>query len=613
MNMSYSGAPVFFLVVFFSFSIFAQEEEVLSERKLHPTAQTLRGYVETYCAECHASVPIDGKPGQFKVGSRVSKTGNFLEHDVLKKFANTNSPSESNLFKQVESTDMPYFGATKYPEPQERAAMLEAIVAWQEAGAPSLNPPPPSDFISHDQIEEEVRSDLEDLSGDLKENARYISFANISNNPSLASKIRIYEDALNKLVNSLSWSPNLVNAVPINERRDIFRIDLRDYRWSESLWDSIEAVYPYSGLDFAGNLYLRGDWFISNASKPPLYHEILELPANLFELNAYLGIDIGKNIEEFYAKRAAFTESGPSENNRLIEYHQMRFGDYWISYDFIASTGKKNLMQFPLGPDAPVGVNEIDGLAVNSFEHDGGEVIFNLPNGLQAYYVTDSFGTRIDVAPVEVVSHPERPGRQVTNGISCMTCHSKGIIPQEDQVWPQITKLAQHFTSEEKELVGKLYGADPLDDEYVAGQERFLGALEKLNIEYISTPEPISFVEARYQETLSPATLASELAQTNEEFSQLQEALASSDDHEQLTQVILQTIPNPAFVGGYTPRAVVEFGFSEYLASTSIASQLSGGLSGPAGDIIGLYDDPRELVKMVQLILRERESLLRQN
>ena len=68
--------------------------------------------------------------------------------------------------------------------------------------------------------------------------------------------------------------------------------------------------------------------------------------------------------------------SGVSGQNRMVERHDAQFGAYWKSYDFKPNNTKSDLAQFPLGPvfkDHP-----FEKLA---FEHDGGELIFNLPNG----------------------------------------------------------------------------------------------------------------------------------------------------------------------------------------------------------------------------------------
>ena len=63
------------------------------------------------------------------------------------------------------------------------------------------------------------------------------------------------------------------------------------------------------------------------------------------------------------------------------------FGAYWRSYDFATNAGKQNIFTHPL-----------------TFTPSGGEIIFNLPNGLQGYLLVDGRGSRIDDAPIAIVS-----------------------------------------------------------------------------------------------------------------------------------------------------------------------------------------------------------------
>src|SRR5262249_9411092 len=155
--------------------------------------------------------------------------------------------------------------------------------------------------------------------------------------------------------------------------------------------EKILAAYPY-GLSLATPAarrcaaatdcklpYVRADWFVSAASRPPLYHEVLQLPERDRDLEKLLQIDVNENIRQERVARAGFNGSGLSRNNRLIERHESAHGAYWKSYDFAGSVGKQNLFESPLGPGGP-----------NGFQHDGGEIIFNLPNGLQAYMLVDA-------------------------------------------------------------------------------------------------------------------------------------------------------------------------------------------------------------------------------
>jgi serine/threonine-protein kinase len=83
--------------------------------------------------------------------------------------------------------------------------------------------------------------------------------------------------------------------------------------------------------------------------------------------------------------------SGISRNNRLLERHDAVHGAYWRTYDFDAVPqnlverqnllpDRRNLFAYPLGP----------GIGENLFQHAGGEIIFNLPNGLHGYMLINA-------------------------------------------------------------------------------------------------------------------------------------------------------------------------------------------------------------------------------
>ena len=90
-------------------------------------------------------------------------------------------------------------------------------------------------------------------------------------------------------------------------------------------------------------------------------------------------------LQGFACGRAGFNNSGVSNHNRVVERHKSRYGAYWKSYDFAGSVGAQNILTHPLG-----------------FTHDGGEAIFNLPNGLQGYYLANASGFRLDEAPINI-------------------------------------------------------------------------------------------------------------------------------------------------------------------------------------------------------------------
>ena len=69
--------------------------------------------------------------------------------------------------------------------------------------------------------------------------------------------------------------------------------------------------------------------------------------------------------------------------------------------------GKQNLYEHPLGPKGK-----------NAFEHDGGESIFSLPNGFQAYYLNTADGKSLDKGPTNIVQDKRAKDLLATRGPS---------------------------------------------------------------------------------------------------------------------------------------------------------------------------------------------------
>src|SRR5262249_42436373 len=124
--------------------------------------------------------------------------------------------------------------------------------------------------------------------------------------------------------------------------------------------------------------YVRADWFVSTATLPPLYEDLLQLPFTQQELEEQLKVRAEDNVKNGVARRAGMTISGVSRNNRVVERHPLAGGWYWKSFDFRTSKGRENMFADPI-----------------DLNPTGGEFIFALPNGLQGYFVADAKGTRL--------------------------------------------------------------------------------------------------------------------------------------------------------------------------------------------------------------------------
>ena len=426
---------------------------------------------EQSCFDCH------GPHGAFTEQLVIESPSQLIATGAVVR----GKPIESELYRRLLDKDP----AKRMPlgQPQLSAAAIGTIGKWIQDGAQSWNVQRDVNFITMNAMLDTIKKHVESLPRFNRPFARYFTTTHLYNAGESQETLRAYQLALSKLVNSLSWGSEIIKPVPIDPRKTIFYIDLRPYEWDvrNDAWTQIEQEYPYS-IDFDSETqaglrakltslrqqmecevpFVHVDWFLATASLPPLYHDILDLPETDRGLERELGIDVAKNLQSaqgFRVWRAGLNDSGVSKNNRVVERHQFQHGAYWKSYDFAGNVGVRNIFDHPL-----------------TFRHDGGEIVFNLPNGLQAYYISDASGSRIDEAPTRIVSNPDERDGIVRNGISCIGCHTEGMKTFEDGVREVFTKAPDGLA---KVQVLRLYVEKAKMDELVSEDtERYRQALE---------------------------------------------------------------------------------------------------------------------------------------
>ena len=193
------------------------------------------------------------------------------------------------------------------------------------------------------------------------------------------------------------------------------------------------------------------------------------------------------------------TIRGVSNNNRVVERHTSRYGAYWKSYDFAGSVGAQNIFTHPL-----------------AFTHDGGEAIFNLPNGLQGYYLVNASGFRLDDAPINIVSNPAASDPTVRNGLSCIGCHTEGMKTLEDQVRSVIESNTNPPYDKAQAL--RLYvEKSDMDARVAEDMERYRDALEETG-GVIGGVEPISRFHEAFQGAVDAAYAAAVVGLETETF-----------------------------------------------------------------------------------------------
>ena len=467
-----------------------------------PLAQNAYAIFEASCLICH------GPDGAYRETL-------LMEHSELIDGGTVvpGNPNASELYKRLlgdteRGAQMP-FGQPPLPDQS-----IDTIQRWILAGAPdwAATTTPLRSFITPREVLASIESHLNSLSSFDRSFARYFTLTHLYNAGETPEILGEYRKALSKLVNSLSWGLTVTNPSPIDPQATIFYIDLRHYEWDRiDGWTKIEEAYPYHiAFDAPVQTELREqltrlqtqmncvipsvhiDWFLATASIPPLYHELLSLPLTDGELEQQLDVDVVGNLTTapgVRVLRAGFNNSGVSTNNRVVERHTSRYGAYWKSYDFAGSVGAQNIFTHPL-----------------NFNHDGGEVIFNLPNGLQGYYLVDGNGLRLAEAPINIVSNPAASDPTVRNGISCIGCHTEGMKTFEDEVRSVIESNPNPSYNKAQAL--RLYVEQSVMDARVGvDMERYRGALEATG-GAVGGVEPISRFHETFQGPIDAAYAA---------------------------------------------------------------------------------------------------------
>ena len=476
-------------------------------------AQEAYAIFQQNCLGCH------GEHGAFTEDLIIDRAALIASGTIVPR-----NPNASEFLRRL-IEDTPEKPRMPWRLPALSPDAIETIRLWIQAGAPDWEVQYDVNFITTDDMLGTIQAHLETLSAFDRSSARYFTLTHLYNAGESPEALSAYRVALSKLVNSLSWGREVINPTPIDRQETIFYIDLRHYEWDvrNEAWTQIEQVYPYSIdfdpetqsglLDKLANLrtemdcevpFVHVDWFLATASLPPLYHDILDLPETDRELEEQLEINVAVNIDTapgFRVWRAGFNDSGVSRNNRVVERHRSRYGAYWKSYDFAGSVGQQNIFTDPL-----------------NFKHDGGEVVFNLPNGLQGYYISDASGNRIDEAPTEIVSNPAASNPAVRNGLSCIGCHTEGIKTFEDEV--RAVVLRQPDTPAKAQAL-RLYVEQSVMDRYVAEDtEHYRVALEKTGGIFGGSIEPVHRFYEEFHYPVDAAHAAAALGLETEAFLQ---------------------------------------------------------------------------------------------
>ena len=284
----------------------------------------------------------------------------------------------------------------------------------------------------------------------------------------------------------------------------VFAIDLRDLDWDKKgdekydRWSILWQRYPYGlgyedsdddalekidkEIDTLGRrtlVYMRADWFVAHATRPPLYEHVLRLPKTAYELETKLGVDVLGNFRaQPPGPGRVRQERRQSGQNRLVERHdaavrrlleelrlQDRTGEAatsctsrsgrWTSRNGVGKHLSRRRLQARRRRDDLPPAQRPAGL---------------LPDRRQGR--THRRGPdRRRQRPAEDLGDAE-----IVNGLSCMACHKNGMI---DSVLDEV-RMGNSVAGEAKQKVRRLYPPRTIMLKYVEeDSELFLASLKK--------------------------------------------------------------------------------------------------------------------------------------
>ncbi len=533
-------------------------------------AHRAQAILKANCHRCH------GQEGAVEGGLNY-----ILDRDklVARKKVLPGKAEESPLFKRMAAGKMPPPG--EHPRPN--SADLAVIKQWIESGAPTEKPAVQRLIVTEADVQDRILADLDNREKRARRFTRYFSLAPLANVGAGEDELATYRHALSKLLNSLSWHPRITRPTPIDPAGLVLRIDLRDYLWDANLWNRLLADYPYGILldSAAARAVLvatatrmscvRADWFLANASRAPLYYDLLQIPTNASELERQLRVDVSLNIQQERIARSGFNGSGISKNNRILERHDAQNGAYWRTYDFEAVPqnllerdallpDRRNVFAYPLGP----------GFGESSFQHAAGEIIFNLPNGLHGFMLVNASNVRQDKGATAIVSDPKRPDRAVEAGISCMACHSRGINFKDDQIRDHVAKNRKAFSRKDAELIRALYvPKEKMRALMEEDAERFRKAVEKTG-NRVEGAEVVMSMTQRYESDVDLPSLAAEVGMKPE---QLAAHLTASEN-------LARSLGALRLPGATVARQVVVQSFADLVRELRLGTPFQAGVVG---------------------------------
>lgn len=367
-------------------------------------------------------------------------------------------------------------------------------------------------YQSWDDVYQMVARDAASLDADDATSTRYVSLANRWSYGACGRTLTAERQGLSKLLNSLSRSTVITPPTPIDADQTLYRIDLRDYEWDETVllastfyddaWEAIAASNPFA-VSFVGDdadeaiadtgttiPLMFANSLIATATRPDIYYAILETGDTYDAQLADLGVD-----PTLPGERAGF------DGIIAVRKPLGNYSGYLWDLGSVDG-GQASVLRDPL--------------QTATGEH---QLLFSLPNGLQAFAYTGATGRRLNDSDTLLdtdqnnfrAAVPLTPFRQHSPKPGVNDAVRDNLEGSDPGLYPLAIENA---------VVAAYPGREAITAQIDADFETFTRpALEAALVNPI-LPEPISTAFAEYDRDLLLEDVAGELMVTKEDLQQ---------------------------------------------------------------------------------------------
>ena len=216
------------------------EATTVPPRPEEPRAARAYTVFETYCARCHQTGRLE-RPLASGGLSNILSIDEVARDPVL---VRPGLPDASRLYDVLETRHSPldvFSGSVGGSEPGSDD--IESVRGWIRDLKPAAQACSPRQPVRPADVEKMMR-DAQHLERDQGPDVRFISLVHLYNACATPQEMTAYAQALNKLMNSLSWAAEPVKLTPLDAAGTVLSFRLAQFGWDAQRWDLIERAYP---------------------------------------------------------------------------------------------------------------------------------------------------------------------------------------------------------------------------------------------------------------------------------------------------------------------------------------------------------------------------------